>query len=166
MIKRLIFLILTVCCCVGCDQVTKAAAKDYLAPATSISYIGDVFRLQYVENAGAFLGLGATLPGEVGFWLLLIPAAIVLLAVFILALASTRIRLAALTALSLILGGGLSNLIDHLCNDGVVVDFMNLGLAYIRTGFFDFADVAIVVGLVLLLLFAFRNELSVIEPAK
>ena len=44
------------------DQATKLIAKRYLWPNGFYSYAGDIFRLQYAENSGAFLGLGATLP--------------------------------------------------------------------------------------------------------
>src|SRR5690242_16513220 len=48
--------------CIGCDQVTKWIAKQYLSPGDLISFAGDLFRLQYAENTGAFLSLGASLP--------------------------------------------------------------------------------------------------------
>ena len=50
--------------CVGCDQASKAVAKDYLPPGERISLLGDMVRLQYAENNGAFLGLGSTLPED------------------------------------------------------------------------------------------------------
>jgi signal peptidase II len=44
---------------VGCDRVTKQVAASTLADAPARSLLGDTIRLEYVENAGAFLGLGA-----------------------------------------------------------------------------------------------------------
>ena len=44
---------------VGCDQVTKAAAREHLAGRGTLSYLGDTIRLGLAENHGAFLGLGA-----------------------------------------------------------------------------------------------------------
>jgi signal peptidase II len=52
---------------------------------------------------------------------------------------------------TLILGGGIGNLIDRLVNDGHVVDFLNIGIGGLRTGVFNVADVAIMAGPVLLL---------------
>jgi signal peptidase II len=49
-------------------------------------------------------------------------------------------------AAALIIGGGFSNLLDRLYNDGLVVDFMNAGIGPVRTGIFNLADVAIMAG--------------------
>ena len=43
---------------VGCDQATKHIAQARLKGQPPRSYCGDVFRLEYAENPGAFLGLG------------------------------------------------------------------------------------------------------------
>jgi signal peptidase II len=55
-------------------------------------------------------------------------------------------------ALALCIGGGLSNWVDRVLNDGRVVDFMILGLGPVRTGVFNVADIAIMLGLGLFLL--------------
>ena len=57
-IGRLALVILVLVVCVGCDQATKHIAKEALAPATSISYLGDSVRFELTENLGAFLGHG------------------------------------------------------------------------------------------------------------
>jgi signal peptidase II len=48
---------------------------------------------------------------------------------------------------SLVIGGGASNLIDRLVRDGRVVDFLRIGIGELRTGVFNVADAAIVLGL-------------------
>jgi signal peptidase II len=50
-----------------------------------------------------------------------------------------------------VVAGGASNWIDRLAF-GRVVDFMNVGLGPLRTGIFNVADVAIMVGVGLLIL--------------
>jgi signal peptidase II len=62
-----------------------------------------------------------------------------------------------LVALSLFLGGGLGNLIDRIFNDGRVVDFVNIGIGSLRTGVFNVADVALMTGLAIIVLFSFRR---------
>ena len=52
-------------------------------------------------------------------------------------------------AFSLVLGGGLSNLLDRVAYGGYVVDFINLRIGSLRTGIFNAADVAITVGVLL-----------------
>ena len=54
-------------------------------------------------------------------------------------------------ALSLFLAGGFSNWFDRL-NDGRVIDFLNVGIGGLRTGIFNVADVAIMVGAALFLI--------------
>jgi signal peptidase II len=129
--------------------VTKRLAAESLAGVPAQSFLGDTVRLTYVENAGGFLNLGATLPPwarmtvftvAVGAFLLLMVAA-----------AWRRgWRQWHTVALSLLLAGGFSNWADRL-NDGRVVDFLNVGIGALRTGIFNVADVAIMVGVALFL---------------
>ena len=53
-------------------------------------------------------------------------------------------------ARSLVLSGGLGNLVDRIINDGRVIDFMNIGIGSLRAGIFNVADVYITVGVVVL----------------
>jgi signal peptidase II len=53
-------------------------------------------------------------------------------------------------AITCILGGGLSNLLDRCFYDGRVFDFLNVGIGSLRTGIFNVADVGIMVGVGLL----------------
>ena len=62
-------LVLLVLVCVGCDQVTKAVARSSLPRYHRFSYLGDTVRLEYTENPGAFLSLGADLSPSVRFWI-------------------------------------------------------------------------------------------------
>src|SRR5437867_2715522 len=50
---------------VGCDQVTKRIATATLMGQGVKSYAGDLVRLEYARNRGAFLSLGANLPESV-----------------------------------------------------------------------------------------------------
>jgi signal peptidase II len=52
-------------------------------------------------------------------------------------------------SVALIVGGGVSNLIDRLRYGGYVVDFLNVGIGPVRTGIFNVADMAIMVGVVM-----------------
>jgi len=152
-LKRTALLATIVCSCVGCDQVTKAVARGYLATAPTISFFADSFRFQYAENRGAFLGLGANLPDHWRIWLMVVVAGAWLLALAVLLLSREWSR-ARFVALALILAGGLGNLIDRIANHNAVVDFMNLGIGRIRTGIFNVADVALMCGAAMLLLFS------------
>jgi signal peptidase II len=58
---------------------------------------------------------------------------------------------------SLMLAGGIGNLIDRVFRDGTVIDFLHLGTAQIGTGIFNVADVAITAGVAVLAIVHFRT---------
>jgi signal peptidase II len=53
---------------------------------------------------------------------------------------------------ALICSGGLGNLIDRLTHGGYVTDFLNVGIGPLRTGIFNVADFALLVGLGIIVL--------------
>ncbi len=67
--------------CVGCDQVTKQIARHQLDGRPPRSFLADTFRLVYAENPGAFLGLGASLPANARWTLLVIINSLVALGI-------------------------------------------------------------------------------------
>lgn len=145
------------CLCVGCDQSTKYTAKHFLEGHSTRSCLGDIIRLSYTENSGAFLGLGAGMPERVRQTIFIVLIAIFLVGFLIFLITNKRLDTRAVLAGVLILSGGLGNLIDRIMNHGAVVDFMNIGLGSLRTGIFNVADVAITAGVVLLAVFAARK---------
>jgi len=132
---------------IGCDQVTKQVAAAELADGVRRSLLHDAVRLQYTENAGAFLGLGTTLPPAIRTPVLVSAAAFLLIGVLF-ALRQPRLALSYRLGLYLILAAGVSNLLDRLIR-GRVIDFLNLGIGPLRTGIFNVADVALMLGLAL-----------------
>ena len=149
--KKLQVLSLVLVACIILDQSTKYIAKYYLEGKGVYSYIGDVFRLVYSENTGAFLGLGSSLPERVRTFIFSGLVAVFLAAFLVYTIRSSNVTRTGFIASALIIGGGLSNLIDRLVNNGAVMDFMNVGIGSLRTGIFNVADMAIMLGAVLLL---------------
>lgn len=144
--------------CVGCDQTTKSLARAHLQGHPAISFLGDTLRLQYAENPGAFLSLGASLPH--GWSIAVFTLGGVALIFATLGYALITLKSAGwlrATALALIGAGGIGNLVDRIRYDGHVTDFLNIGLGSIRTGIFNIADVALMLGIALFLL-AYRHS--------
>jgi signal peptidase II len=137
---------------IGCDRATKSLAVATLADGERRSFLADTVRLQYVENRGAFLGLGRDLGDRARFWLLLVGTGALLLVAATLTLRSPGRSVVEALAWALLVGGGLSNLADRALREGSVVDFLNVGLGPLRTGIFNVADVGITTGTVLLLI--------------
>jgi signal peptidase II len=150
-VQKAAVIVLVLCLCVGCDQVTKTVAKNHLAVSQPVHLMGDVLRFQYTENTGAFLGLGASLSRPVRFWSLIVFVSVILVGVLRFIWTSPEMTLVGIVGGSLVVGGGLSNLLDRLFNDGAVVDFMNVGVRNLRTGVFNVADLATMIGVGLLL---------------
>lgn len=133
------------------DHLTKWAAMVWLKDAAPIIYLGDLFRLQYATNTGAFLSLFGSLSASARFWLLVAFNATVLSGVAWYLYSRSPVARGTAIALALILAGGVGNLIDRVFRDGIVVDFMNIGISnIIRSGIFNIADLGIVGGLFLL----------------
>jgi signal peptidase II len=133
---------------VACDQATKHVAAASFMDAIPYSLVGGFVELFYSENRGAFLGLGSDFHHSTRFWLFTVGVGALLL------IFSARLfqatRPVELIGWSLVIGGGLSNLLDRLLRDGHVVDFLRVGIGDLRTGIFNVADAAIVLGLLCL----------------
>jgi signal peptidase II len=140
---------------VGCDRVTKHAAIEFLSGEPSRSYFHDVVRLAYAENTGAFLSLGADLPGSVRFPLFIVAAGLMLM-LFAATAVLNRWSGWRLFGLCLFIAGGASNWLDRLTS-GSVVDFLNVGIGPVRTGIFNVADMAIMAGFLIVAICEFRK---------
>lgn len=170
---KYLLLLITVPVVVLCDQLTKlwaaASLKQLIVQNSSaerfITVIDGFFRFYYTENPGSAWGLlrdaspGFRIPFFVGVSL----AAIVFILWYLSKLGLQQ-KLQAFS-ISLILGGALGNLVDRI-RLGRVIDFIqwylvierpiNLGVVMIEPGekywpTFNIADVAITIGVVLLI---------------
>ena len=129
--------------------VAKAAALRYLSGRPPVEWLGGAVRFSLTENAGAFLGLGGSLPEAARRALFVGVMAVVLAgALAWLLLAAVRLSPARSIAAGLILGGGIVNLVDRL-PDGLVTDYAVVSLGSLRTGVFNLPDMAIMAGAIL-----------------
>jgi signal peptidase II len=143
---------------IGCDRVTKHAATTMLAGQPDHSYLADTVRLGYVENTGGFLSLGAGWPPAVRTSFFTLATGVVLLALAVVVIKRRRDQWSDLGC-ALFLAGGVSNWIDRIAR-GSVVDFLNVGVGPVRTGVFNAADVAIMLGAAVFALAEFRRNPS------
>jgi signal peptidase II len=147
---RVAFLTCVVASTIGCDRVSKHVATALLADKPTQSFLGDSVRLGYAENAGGFLSLGAGLPPLVRTLIFTVATGAVLV-VLLAGLLRSRWSFWRALGFALFFAGGISNWIDRVLR-GSVVDFMNIGIGWLRTGIFNFADVAIMLGIALAVL--------------
>ncbi len=155
---QIVIVAITLLNCVGCDQATKTVAKEYLPRNEVLSFAHDTFRLQYAENKGAFLSIGASLPEKTRGLLFTVGIGAIVLGILGYLLLVPALPHATTVALSLIAGGGFSNLIDRIAYGGYIIDFLNIGFGSLRTGIFNIADVAIMAGAISLILRSLKYE--------
>ena len=141
---------------IGCDRVTKHIASTTLAGAPGRTYFAETVWLGYMENPGGFLSLGAGLPPGARMIIFTFGTGVMLLALTAVAIRGALNGWPAL-GLALFIAGGASNWIDRVVR-GSVVDFLNVGIGSVRTGVFNVADVAIMIGAVVFALGQFHKR--------
>lgn len=157
---RVLVLLLILMTIIAFDQATKAYAVDHLKDAERMSFLGGIIHIVYAENEGAFLSLGETLSDQTRFLVFTVMNGLFLAGIaWYLLWRPQRSRLE-FVAFSLLLAGGIGNLIDRIVTGGRVIDFLNVGIGPVRTGIFNVADVAISAAALILLLLYFRMSRS------
>lgn len=140
------------------DQVIKYFVVTYLQPVGSVSVIDNLFKLTYVENRGVAFGMFSDMR-----WIFVALTSVLLgLIIWYMFKKRPQSKMFCISA-SLIIGGGIGNLIDRICY-GFVVD-------YLSVSFFppvcNFADYCITVGTVLLLIyFLFFSDITKSDKKK
>ncbi|MGB2869773.1 MAG: signal peptidase II [Bacteroidota bacterium] len=156
-ISRISIILIVITLGIGCDQTTKNIAKGSLAYSRPISVLNGVIRFEYAENSGAFLSIGANLPDFMRYLLFVVFVAAALIVTLTFTINAQSINNRQLVGLSMITAGGIGNLIDRMSNNGAVVDFVSIGFGHLRTGIFNLADVAIMTGFFLVLIYSLKD---------
>jgi signal peptidase II len=130
---------------VGCDQGTKTLVRQSLPLTGPLNFLHNMVHLQMALNPGAFLNFGAGLSERLRFWCFEIGVVIFLAGLAFALLRRQQTRPHLLIGLTLMLSGGIGNLLDRLYQGGVT-DFLLLTVGSLRTGIFNFADVAVTLG--------------------
>jgi signal peptidase II len=131
------------------DQATKSAITKHLGICERIDVWGSILRITHIRNTGAVFGImkGA---GTYFTFFSIVAAVVLVVSLFFARKASRMVRV----SLGLVLGGAVGNLIDRL-RFGAVVDFMDVGInEAIRWPCFNVADLAITVGVILLVIYS------------
>ena len=151
-------LVVAIAATISCDRATKHIAATTLVGAPSQSYLADTLRFEYVENTGGFLSLGSDLPPALRTGLFTVGTGLTLLGTVAGAILF-RWSGWPLLGLTLFVAGGASNWLDRVVR-GSVIDFINVGLGPLRTGIFNVADVAIMLGVAIVVVAEARRNLD------
>lgn len=133
------------------DRLSKRWVESALAGRPPITVIPGVLDLRFTTNPGGAFSLGQRTP-----WIFV--GASILVSVAIVATAFRHTNVATSLALGLILGGAVGNLTDRIVRgprfSGHVVDFVDFQVWPV----FNLADVAIVIGAVVLAISSFAED--------
>lgn len=156
--ERVTILLLILGSCVGCDQVSKGLVVDNLRYAPAVTLWSETVHLLYAENPGAAFSLGADLHPDLRFWFFTVGSALFLAGLLLYVMLRSRATPAEVLGFSLVIGGGFSNLLDRILKDGRVIDFLMLQFGEVQTAIFNFADVMIIMGMIVLAVELWRRR--------
>lgn len=139
------------------DQLIKHWATAALLPAGNMDVLPGIVELRYCLNDGMAFSMLA------GKQTLLIGMTSVMLVVVAAMLVTRKMSVWERISWTLILGGGVGNLIDRVLN-GVVVDYINV--QFMHFAIFNFADICVCVGVGLLMLVVLLDSFKKEETAK
>ncbi len=146
----------------GADQLIKLWAIDNLKGQPSMEFISigshKILNLTYLENSGAVFGSFAGMR-----WLLLaVTSGLMVFCCWY--LIRHKKEILTLISMTLIISGGIGNIIDRLFRDGKVVDYFDV--KFMKFAIFNFADVCVVVGVILLLIQIIFTDFIKKKPAE
>lgn len=131
----------------GIDQFTKYYISTNFELGQGADFIKGFIDLCYIHNKGAAWGM---LSGQT--WVLLVLTLAVMVICIVMVVKSSKSSKLLLFAITLVLSGGLGNLIDRVFRGGNVVDFLHFEF-WPTFPVFNVADCAIVVGAGFLILY-------------
>jgi signal peptidase II len=130
---------------IGCDQISKNIVRQKIDYNEQISLLNNFLTLTKIENTGAFLSLGQSLPQPIKILLLTILPLVVLSIAFIYLLTKKNLPNLTIIGICFVVGGGIGNIYDRLIY-GSVTDFLHIDFVIFQTGVFNMADVSIMTG--------------------
>lgn len=128
------------------DQITKYLIRINFQEGETLPIISDIFHLTYVRNRGAAFSMFENMEVIT----ILIPIVIIVLTMAFLLHYKNKISKAMLISMSLIISGGLSNLIDRIIF-GYVTDMIDFRFFPV----FNIADILVTLGCILIIISLF-----------
>ena len=151
--NRNLFITLLIAFNIAIDQISKAIVRSNMIEGArgEIDLIKDYFQLIWVENKGAFLGMGSDMNPTLKLIFLLILPTLVLGYVIYYIVKTKDLDRTSLIAFCCIVGGGIANVFDRIVY-GQVTDFFFIKITdTLKTGIFNVADLSVTTGMILLL---------------
>ncbi len=128
------------------DFITKQIAVARLS-RIPLNVVGDWLRLRLVYNPGAAFGVHV---GSYSRWVFMLLAIVALGVLGAMVVKTARTERFRLTALALVCGGAIGNLIDRVRSSRGVVDFIDVYIGPVHWPTFNVADMAVTCGAIAL----------------
>ena len=136
------------------DQVTKYIVRQNSLELSEkpLRLLGNVLKITYVENPGMAFGIRVD-----NVLLFMVLSVLASLGILLYLFTHRNEGMAVKGSLALILGGAFGNLIDRLIYKKVA-DFIDIGFGNLRWWTFNVADMAVVIGMVILFVSVFLQD--------
>lgn len=148
--KRYIVMLIIIILLVIIDQASKLVVNNYFADSQII--IKNIISIEKVENEGFAFGFN-----KENIQNIILSIFVIIVIIKFLIKHEKHVNKLVIICMSMIIAGGIGNLIDRIFR-GAVFDFIKLGINF---PIFNFADIFIFIGwiiyMIYLLIFAFRT---------
>ncbi len=142
------------------DQISKfLIVANFELGGEPLTVLGGLFNIRYVENSGAAWSI---LEGKT--WLLVAMSLLIMAVCIFMLVKKTYGSKLMFWSISIVLAGGLGNLIDRLFRGGKVVDFIEFG--FVKFPVFNVADIAVCTGAGLIVLLFIIESIKEYKDAK
>ncbi len=156
-VLRIFYILILLVSTISCDQITKDIVRKKMEYHTQINVISTYVILTKVENTGAFLGLGNSIPRPLYVLLMiLLPLIAIGYALYYLMKKNTLSNLL-IIGISFAIGGGIGNIIDRIVY-GSVTDFLYFDFVVFHTGVVNMADISVTTGFFMILFSQYSNR--------
>lgn len=136
------------------DIVIKLIISNKLIFNESICIINNFFYITYVKNTGVAWSI---LSGKIN--LIIIITLIIISVLIIYIFNKKNYSILEIISYSMILSGSMGNLIDRIIY-GYVIDYLDFNILGYNYPIFNFADMCIVIGIILILIFGGKYGIS------
>jgi len=137
---------------IAIDQFTKYLTVAHLQVGQVIDFLPGVMSLTHLQNFGAAWSM---FEGQMLFFIIVTTVVVVVAFYFLLKYMKSSKLMA--ISLSLVIAGGIGNLIDRV-RQGFVTDMFHLD--FISFPIFNVADISLVIGVALIFIWAILDELK------
>ena len=135
---------------ISCDQISKNVVRQKIDYNTQISVMSHYVILTKVENTGAFLGLGNSIPRQLyKILMIILPLIAIGYGLFYL-IKRNNLSILIVVGISFIISGGLGNIYDRILY-GSVTNFLYFDFVLFHTGIVNMADISVTIGFFMIL---------------